>query len=128
MALHLSKKELEALGIKAPGEKRKSKYNARKVKIDGIAFPSKAEADYYIKLKMLVKCGRLSGFCRQPRFIITEGQNGEKCTEYVADYIEFYPDGTYRIVDVKGVKTNVFKLKMKCLSEKYPNIKIELEE
>lgn len=93
--------------------KKRSKYNARKTNIDGITFDSKAEADYYCRLKLLLRAKKIDGFCRQPRFIITEGDGGNKGTEYVADFIIFYPDGTYRIVDVKGMKTDTFKLKQK---------------
>lgn len=125
--MRLTEKEAEALGISIP-KKTKSKYNSRKISIDGILFDSQAEANYYCGLKILLKNGVISGFCRQPRFVITEGKNGEKGTEYVADFVVFYPNGAYRIVDVKGVKTPVFKLKVKCFREKYPNLKIELED
>lgn len=108
--------------------KRQSKYNACKVSVDGILFDSKAEADYYCQLKLLLMAKEIDGFCRQPRFVITESSNGGRGTEYVADFIVFYPDGTYRIIDVKGVKTDTFKLKQKSLAEKYPKIKIELEK
>ncbi len=108
--------------------KRQSKYNARRVSVDGISFDSKAEADYYCRLKLLLRAREIDGFCRQPRFVITEGSNGSKGTEYVADFVIFYPNGTYRIIDVKGVKTDTFKLKQKSLAEKYPKIKIELEK
>ncbi len=123
-------KEAAALGIKISETepKRKSKYNARKVEVDGIKFDSQAEANYYCKLKILLRAGKIDGFCRQPRFVITEGKNGEKGTEYVADFIIFLPYGKYKIVDVKGVKTDVFKLKIKSLREKYPKLTVELEE
>ena len=128
MAVRMSAKDLKRLGIKFPAESTpKNKYNSRKTVIDGISFDSQAEADYYCQLKILLRTGKIDGFCRQARFVITEGKNGEKGTEYVTDFVIFYPNGTYRIVDVKGVKTDVFKLKIKCLREKYPKIKIELE-
>lgn len=130
MGLVFTEKEAAALGIKiADSErKRKNKYNSKKVVVDGIKFDSQAEANYYCILKILLRKGEIDGFCRQARFIITEGKNGEKGTEYVTDFIIFYPDKTYRIVDVKGVKTDVFKLKIKSLREKYPKLTVELEE
>lgn len=108
-------------------EKKKSKYNARKVNVDGICFDSQKEANYYCQLKLLLRAGEIAGFCRQPRFVITGGTDGAAGTEYVSDFVIFYPDGTYRIVDVKGVKTEVFKLKIKSFREKYPKLKIYLE-
>ena len=129
MTLRLSEKDLKSLGIKVPEKqtKSKSKYNSKKISVDGITFDSQAEANYYCQLKILLKAGEIDGFCRQARFVITEGKNGEKGTEYVTDFVVFLPDGKYRIIDVKGVKTDVFKLKVKCLREKYPKLKIELE-
>ena len=110
------------------GKKPKSKYGARKTSVDGISFDSQAEANYYCKLKILLQKGEIDGFCRQARFLVTDGNDGEKGTEYVTDFIIFCRDGTYRIVDVKGVQTPVFKLKIKCMKEKYPNLKVELEK
>ena len=107
--------------------KKQSKYLAKKTTLDGIAFDSQLEADYYSLLKLRQKAGEVIGFCRQPRFVVIEGQNGEKGSEYVADFIEFTADGRYRIIDVKGMKTEVFKLKMKAFKEKYPGLEIELE-
>ena len=127
MSLRISKEEARKLGISVPN-KGKSKYNSRKVNVDGILFDSQAEANYYCQLKLLLRAGKIEGFCRQARFVITEGRNGEKGTEYVTDFIVFLPNGKYRIVDVKGVKTDTFKLKIKCLREKYPKLQVELEE
>ena len=128
MTLRMTEAEAKKLGVKVPDQKKRSKYNARKVRVDGIAFDSQAEANYYCRLKLLLRAGEIDGFCRQARFVITEGRNGERGTEYVTDFVVFYPDGKYRIVDVKGVKTDVFRLKVKCMREKYPKLKIELED
>ena len=128
MTLRMTEAEAKKLGVKVPDQKKRSKYNARKVRVDGIAFDSQAEANYYCRLKLLLRAGEIDGFCRQARFVVTEGRNGERGTEYVTDFVVFYPDGSYRIVDVKGVKTDAFRLKVKCMREKYPRLKVELEE
>lgn len=119
------KRLLKNLGKDIP--EKKSKYNSRKVWIDGVCFDSQKEADYYCQLKLLLKSGMIDGFCRQARFVVTAGNAETKATEYVTDFIIFFPDKTYKIVDVKGMETEVFKLKMKSLKEKYPKIKIEME-
>lgn len=125
----MSEAEARRLGILPAEPKRKrSKYNAKKISVDGITFDSQMEANYYCRLKLMLRAGAIDGFCRQARFVITEGKNGEKGVEYVTDFVVFYPDKTYRIVDVKGMKTEVFKLKVKSFREKYPKLKIELEE
>jgi hypothetical protein len=128
MTLRMTEAEAKKLGVKVPDQKKRSKYNARKVRVDGIAFDSQAEANYYCRLKLLLRAGEIDGFCRQARFVVTEGRNGERGTEYVTDFVVFYPDGSYRIVDVKGVKTDAFRIKVKCMREKYPKLKIELED
>lgn len=113
---------------KSTQRKKANKYSAQKTWVDGICFDSNKEADYYCQLKLLTRAGEIKGFCRQARFVVTEGiGNMERGTEYVADFIIFNNDGTSRIVDVKGVKTNEFKLKIKALREKYPTLKVELE-
>jgi len=114
--------------IAKPKTVKKNKYNARKVWIDGICFDSQAEADYYCQLKLLLRAGAIEGFCRQARFVVTEGKKDEKGTEYVTDFVVFYPDKTYRIIDVKGMETPAFKLKVKSFREKYPKLRLELEK
>ena len=117
------------MGINAPAAKKKTnKYNAKKIWLDGICFDSQAETDYYCQLKLLGKAGVIDGFCRQARFVVIEGKNSERGTEYVTDFVIFYPNKTYRIVDVKGMETPAFKLKAKAFKEKYPKLKIELEK
>lgn len=105
-----------------------SKYHSKKVRVDGIPFDSQKEADYYAGLKILLEKGIIDGFCRQARFVVTAGDDETRATEYVTDFVIFFPDKTYKIVDVKGMETEVFKLKMKSLKEKYPKIKIEMEK
>lgn len=112
-------------GEKSP-QSKKSKFKSERVKVDGILFDSKKEAEYYLNLKLLVKAGAIQGFCRQPRFVVTYGDDNTKATEYVADFIVLNNDDTYKIVDTKGVKTKEFKLKMKALHEKYPELEVEI--
>lgn len=50
---------------------------------------------------------------------------GDENTEYVADFVIFNNDGTCRIVDVKGVETDVFKLKMKMFKAQFPQLEVE---
>ena len=103
-------------------QKNKSKYNAKKIKVDGISFASKKEADYYVTLKLLTKSKEIKGFCMQARFVISDGTEENKAIEYVTDFIVFENDGTYKIIDTKGIQTDVFKLKMKLFKEKYPGL------
>lgn len=120
--MRLTEEEARRLGI-LPPQKKKSKYGAKKIRVDGIAFDSQFEADYYCELKLRQRAGEITGFCRQARFVIT---TGERATEYVCDFVVFYPDGHYEIIDTKGFETEVFKLKQKSFYEKYPKLKLKV--
>ncbi|EGR2744199.1 DUF1064 domain-containing protein [Vibrio parahaemolyticus] len=93
---------------------RGAKYGNRKVTIDGITFDSKKEARYYSDLKIRVKAGEVITFLMQVPFHLTAG------VKYVADFMEFRADGSVHVIDVKGVKTDVYKLKKKQVEELYP--------
>ena len=125
--MRLSEEEARALGLIRDPPKKKSKYGARKVTVDGIKFDSQLEADYYVALKLRQRAGEISGFCRQGRFVLTEGSDGERATEYVCDFVIFYPDKHYEIIDTKGVETEVFRIKQKMFRAKYPKLDLKLE-
>ena len=111
----MSIKEYREL-IKTP---KKSKYNAKKTKIDGHTFDSQKEAEYYKELDLLLNAGEIKWFCLQPIFILSEG------VEYRADFIVLDKNNEVHIIDVKGFKTQVYKMKKKLLKNKFG---INLEE
>lgn len=89
---------------------------------DGIVFASKAEMARYDELKMLEKAGKISDLKLQPRFLLIPKVNkGDRATYYIADFA-YIKDGKPIIEDVKGYKTAVYKLKIKLLLWKYPEI------
>lgn len=104
---------------------RASKYNAKKVEIDGIKFDSKAEGEYYLHLKQQVAERQILGFERQKRMLLQEGFKVEgvkgkiRPIFYVVDFIVTENDGTVTYIDVKGVETDVFKLKKKLFMKRY---------
>ena len=100
-----------------PKEKKPSKYKNKKIKIDGHYFDSIKESKYYEELKLRLMAGDILGFCLQPKFILSNS------ISYIADFIVFEKDKTI-IVDVKGIKTDVYKLKKKLFKEKYPELEI----
>lgn len=96
--------------------KRPSKYGAVRTEVDGIKFASKAEARRYSELKLLERAGEICELHLQPRFPLRI--NGQLVTTYVADFVYVVkgekPELTGTIVeDVKGVRTEVFKIKAK---------------
>lgn len=112
----LSKTKLEDLMYKTVNNStgnKKSKYGANRVEIDGIKFDSQKEADYYCELKLRLAAGEIKGFCRQSEFILANN------LRYKADFIVFNNDGSSNIIDVKGFKTDVYKLKKKIFEDKF---------
>lgn len=102
------------------------KYHAKKTVVDGITFDSKKEAMRYKELKELQRVGKIDRLELQPRFVLMDGFRYEgkaiRKIEYVADFL--YRDlSTLELVveDVKGVKTDVYKLKKKLFLKRYGN-------
>ena len=97
------------------GPSRKSKYGAKRTMVDGVLFDSKAEGAYYSMLKMREKAGEVSAVELQRPFPIL-GPKGELICTYKADFCFWdHKADRFRVVDVKGVETDVFKLKRKMM-------------
>lgn len=117
-----------------------SKYNNKKVTIDGITFDSVKEGRRYEELKLAEEAGAIGDLERQVRFELipaqrepdTRGARGgvkkgkllERQVVYIADfvYIDLYT-GEKVVEDVKGMKQGtayeVFKLKRKLMLWRY---------
>jgi hypothetical protein len=109
---------------------RFSKYRAKKTIVNGIMFDSKREADRYATLLLLEKSGRIKDLKLQPTYeliprFIKNGKTYRKTT-YKADF-EYFDTKLNKIVveDVKGFKTDVYKLKKKMFEHKYEDLEIE---
>lgn len=100
---------------------KQSKYKNKKVVCDGIKFDSIKEKNYYIKLKALEELGRIKDLKLQVKFELQPSfkfkQNIIRAINYVADFT-YYDDKGFHIVDTKGVKTEVYKLKKKMMNYK----------
>ena len=103
----------------------KRKYNNKRIEIDGYTFDSKLEADFYLRLKPLVKAGKIKELKIHPRYLLQEGfsKNGKHFNPiyYVADFEVTYDDGVTVIYDTKGIRTEVYKIKKKLFEYKYPD-------
>jgi hypothetical protein len=110
-------------------KKKKRKYRNKIVSLDGHRFDSQKEAQFYSELKILKSKGIVKKIELQPKFLLQEGftKNGERYRpiNYYADFRVTYSDGSVEIVDVKGTKTNVYKLKKKLFEKKYPDLTIK---
>lgn len=89
-----------------------NKYKAKKEKVDGIWFDSKAEARRYGTLAMLERAGKIADLRLQPPFRCEV--NGKLVCTYRADF-SYVEDGKTVVEDVKGYATATFKLKRKLV-------------
>lgn len=103
-------------------KKPQSKYNARKVKADDISFDSAKEASRYRQLRRLADRGEISGLERQVKFVLIPKQTDKRTKKtlerecaYYADFVYYLPSGERVIEDVKGVRTDVYKIKRKLM-------------
>lgn len=103
----------------------KNKYHNKKTEVNGIIFDSKKEARRYQELIMLAKAGQIFHLRVQPHFLLQEAFTHEhsgriRKIEYIADFM-YWDDNLRRMIveDVKGVKTDVYKLKKKLFLAKY---------
>lgn len=74
-------------------------------------FVSKLEADTATKLYALESCGQITDLQMQVPITLVEGKDGVARIVYVADFVYKDKDGAQHVVDAKGVKTAVYRLK-----------------
>ena len=105
-----------------------NKYFNKKVIVDGIKFDSKKESKRFEELKMLKKAGLIRELELQPTFELQPAYKNNKgehirAITYKADFIYFDVHlDRFIVEDVKGYKTDVYKIKKKLLEYQYPNL------
>jgi hypothetical protein len=109
-------------GTAGKGSGRKGKYNAAGLRIDGIFFHSKAEGERYEQLKELLASGAIDGLRLQPPFDCTV--NNRKVCVYKADFQYDVIDDRGSVIrtvieDVKGMITDIYKIKKKLVEAVY---------
>lgn len=101
------------LAAEGKRNKRGAKYGNKRVKINGIAYDSRGEADYEkTVLDPLRAKGELT-YKRQVTFPFVV--NGVKVCSYRADWVVTWKDGRREIWDFKGYETSEFKIKKKLM-------------
>lgn len=99
----------------------KSKYNNQKTIVDGIKFDSKKEATRYQELKLLQSSGKIAELRLQVPFMLVPATDEERAVKYIADFVYLDINAGQMIVeDVKGYRTDVYKLKRKLFKYRYP--------
>ena len=113
-----------------PSKKKKSKLGNKRTEVDGHKFQSQLEARYYNRLKLLKLSGEVEKFELQPKYVLQPAfdKNGThyRAVVYKADFKVTYKDGHVEIVDVKGFKTKVFRLKQKLFEYAFPQLTLKI--
>lgn len=110
----LTQKDLERLY----GKVKTNKYHNIKVSVDGYTFDSIAESRRYGQLKLLEKGKVISDLKRQVKFVLIDKSKYGREVSYIADFT-YYEQGKLVVEDVKGIKTDIFKLKARLFAERY---------
>lgn len=108
-----------------------NKYHSRKIKINGMTFDSRKEANRYFELRILERAGEIKDLKRQVSFELIPTQrepdiigprggrkNGkllERSVNYVADFTYTDKSGNFIVEDTKGFRTDDYKIKRKLM-------------
>lgn len=92
------------------------KFNNIPTNADNRRFSSKKEAKFYEELKLKKLAGEVAFFLWQVPIHLISG------VRYVVDFLVFYVDGNCRFIDVKGMKTAMYKVKKRMVEAEYPII------
>lgn len=93
---------------------------------DGIVFDSRHEMHVYLQFKSLLKCGTFTEMLMQVKYQIhVMSPQGLPIPVFywLADFVIKDRDGKQHVYDAKGHRTDVYKLKKKCVEAEY-NIRI----
>lgn len=102
-----------------------TKYNNKKITVDGQVFDSKKEASRYEELRLLEKAGAIKDLRTQVKFKLIPAQRDEatgkvierECS-YKADFV-YEEDGKTVVEDVKGFRTKEYVVKRKLMLWRY---------
>ena len=102
-----------------------TKYNNKKVTVNGQVFDSKKEANRYKELLLLEKAGAIKDLRTQVKFSLIPAQRDEatgkvierECS-YKADFV-YSEDGKTVVEDVKGFRTEAYIVKRKLMLWRY---------
>ncbi len=100
-----------------------NKYGNKRVELNGRTYDSQREANHAALLQTLERAGKIAGLEYQKRIVLVPGDGKLRPIVYVADFYYCDEDGTH-IVDCKGFKTQVYRLK-KRMAALLLNITIE---
>lgn len=107
---------------------RKNKYNAIRQTYSGKSYDSKMEAQVAAQLDALKKAVDKSKRVKswEPQHKISIDINGVHICNYFIDFMVEYADGRKEFLEVKGLETDLWKLKWKLTKALYPDYNLVL--
>ena len=102
-------------------KRKKNKYGARRVIVDGIRFASQFESEIYLELKKRERAGEIVGLFCHVKYNLY-GRDGSVVCSHEVDFLCTLPDDTKEVHEAKGAETSLWKLKRKLFEASYPEI------
>lgn len=101
------------------------KYGNKKFEYNGRKFDSLHEANEAAKLQALERAGKIKNLQYQVRFILVPKNGKLRAITYYADFTYVDSEDKMHVLDAKGFKTQVYRLKKKLAAHM---LGIEIEE
>jgi hypothetical protein len=122
MAVRLSNRDLKKLSPKVRKEMgvKVQKFNNNR----GSGYHSDKESKYAAELRLWVRAGLIYDLREQVSFEIVGSRGGSRPRVYIADFVYKDKNSKQHVIDVKGMKTQVYLLKKALMWERH-GIKIE---
>ena len=98
--------------------KRKNKFNAKKKLYNGRYYDSILEADYAEQLDWRIKAEEIKEVITQ--YKISLDINSDHIANYYMDFKVILSDGTIEMHEVKGVETDLWRMKWRMAKALYP--------
>ena len=98
--------------------------------INGYKFDSLEEGRFYVYLLEQQRNGFIKEFKNQVKFNLMPAYLNKftnkkvRPIDYIADFVITQTNGVKEAIDVKGMETDVFKIKAKLFGSVYPNMKL----
>lgn len=117
----MTTKKLIGFGIKPlAATKKRNKYKAKPVVVDGVRFASKLEYRRWCELVMLEKAGVITDLKRQIPFVLApqvrfyDEKRAKPALRYFADFV-YTENGLQVVEDAKGDQTGEFRTKRQLM-------------
>ena len=98
---------------------RYNKYNSKRTKYNDRYYDSALEAAYAEQLDWLIKAGEIIEVI--PQFKISIDVNGVHIANYYMDFKVIYSDGRIEMHEVKGMETDLWRMKWRLSKALYPD-------